>query len=56
MIPIRYKSIWHGVRLIFSEEGILGMYKGFGLYQVSMLAKLGLLYNCKPLMGELNRF
>lgn len=56
MIPLRYNSIWHGVRLIFSEEGILGMYKGFGLYHVSILAKLCLLYNCKPLMGELNRF
>lgn len=56
MIPVRYKSIWHGVRLIFSEEGIFGLYKGFGLYQVSLLAKLGLLYSCKPLMGELNRF
>lgn len=34
MIPIRYEGVWHGLRLIFQEEGIRGLYRGFAGYSV----------------------
>jgi hypothetical protein len=46
MIPHRYSSITHALRLILQEEGLKGIYKGFlgslvcsGLY-VSLLANI----------------
>lgn len=32
MIPIRYSGVWHGFKLIAKEEGIKGLYRGFGAY------------------------
>ncbi|CAD8158641.1 unnamed protein product [Paramecium octaurelia] len=34
MIPIRYSGPFHALRLITQEEGIRGLYRGFGLYLV----------------------
>lgn len=31
-IPTRYKNAFHGVRLIFAEEGVRGAYRGFSLF------------------------
>lgn len=45
MIPVRYKSVWHGVRLILREEKLWGLYKGFGIYQVILLTKILLGFN-----------
>lgn len=52
MIPVRYSSINHAVRLIYTEEGILGLYKGFALYHVSTLLKLGTIILTKPLFDQ----
>jgi len=49
MIPIRYSSLSHAVKLIFNEEGTLGLYKGYGLYHIIMLAKLSVFMNFKTI-------
>ena len=36
MIPLRYDGLWHALKLIFQEEGLKGLYKGYGLHHVSM--------------------
>jgi len=40
MIPLRYSSVSHCLRLTFSEEGFRGIYKGFGLYQLIIAIRL----------------
>ena len=43
MIPIRYGGLSHSLKLIFFEEGLRGLYRGFGLYSVSIVMKVILL-------------
>lgn len=56
MIPVRYKSVSHGVHLIFSEEGILGLYKGFGLHHISLGVKLSLLLASRPFIEKYGNY
>ena len=49
MIPLRYKGIWHALRLILQEEGILGLYRGFGLHHLTLGIKFGCLNLIPPL-------
>lgn len=32
MLPVRYSGWWHATKLIFIEEGIKGLYRGFLAY------------------------
>jgi hypothetical protein len=56
MIPVRYRSVSHAVRVIFSEEGILGLYKGFALHHVSLGVKLGLLFSSRPFIEKYGNY
>lgn len=56
MIPIRYRSVSHAVRLILSEEGILGLYKGFGLHHISLGIKFGLLFSSRPVIEKYGNY
>ena len=49
MIPLRYKGMWHAMRLIAQEEGIKGLYKGFGLHHLTM----GIKFGCLGLLPQL---
>ena len=48
MIPIRYSGLFHALRLIPSEEGILGLYRGFGLHHLTMALRLGSIATLRP--------
>lgn len=37
MIPVRYKNIRHGLKLIATEEGIKGLYRGFSVHLAARL-------------------
>lgn len=37
MIPERYHGFKHALELIFKEEGVKGLYRGFGLYNLYSL-------------------
>jgi hypothetical protein len=37
MIPPRYTGAWHCFKLIFKEEGIRGLYRGFLAYIVAVI-------------------
>ena len=50
MIPIRYRGLGHALRLIGSEEGILGLYKGFGLYHLTLGIRLACIGYIMPLL------
>ena len=55
MIPLRYNGIWHALRLIAQEEGIIGLYRGFGLHHLSMGIKIGCIGMVAPLLlGKMN--
>jgi hypothetical protein len=56
MIPVRYKSVSHAVRLIFSEEGMLGLYKGFGMHHISLGVKLGLIFASRPAIEKYGNY
>jgi hypothetical protein len=47
MIPVRYAGLWHALKLIRSEEGVLGLYKGFGLYHITMGVRVAALGSIK---------
>ena len=47
MIPPRYNGLYHGLKVMFFEEGILGFYKGFGLYNFVILTRLSVLMGIK---------
>ena len=36
MIPKRYGGIIHGLKLIFYEEGFIGLYRGYVSYFISV--------------------
>lgn len=52
MIPLRYASLGHAIKLIYNEEGILGLYKGFGLHHVSTGIRFGTLFGLKPILDQ----
>ena len=54
MIPLRYKSVTHAARVIFSEEGLIGLYRGFGLHQISTAARLGVMMTAITAMDKLH--
>ena len=37
MIPLRYAGVWHALKLIFHEEGLKGLYRGFFAYLVVVI-------------------
>lgn len=43
MIPVRYSSIGHALKVIAFEEKIKGLYRGFGLHSVSVFARMAIL-------------
>ena len=43
MIPIRYSGVHHAFKVIFFEEGIQGLYRGFGIYSLLILGRLSIL-------------
>lgn len=51
MIPIRYRGLFHGLRLIMSEEGIKGLYRGF--IGFSLVEAFGLALMLNSLSGML---
>ena len=40
MIPVRYSSVGHALKVIAFEEKAKGLWKGFGLHSVSILARI----------------
>lgn len=36
MLPLRYLGLIHGLGLIFREEGVKGLYRGYVAYLLSM--------------------
>ena len=53
MIPIRYRGLWHALRLIGSEEGILGLYKGFGLHHLTLGLRVAAISYVVPMLLQL---
>jgi hypothetical protein len=52
MIPLRYRGLWHALRLIPSEEGLIGLYRGFGLHHLTIVIRLGCIALIGPLLIE----
>jgi hypothetical protein len=40
MIPIRYSSVGHALKVIAFEEKAKGLWKGFGLHSVSIMVRI----------------
>ena len=40
MIPPRYKGMWHGMNLMFIEEGLKGLWRGYPLAVIILNAQL----------------
>jgi hypothetical protein len=43
MIPMRYGNLYHGLKLIGFEEGVKGLWRGFGLNCVQGVLRIKLL-------------
>ena len=43
MIPIRYSSLNHAVKVILFEEKIKGLWRGVGLHSVNVLLRLAVI-------------
>lgn len=56
MIPLRYSSIGHAIKLMYNEEGILGLYRGFGLHQISTGLRLSALAALKPILDQYSTY
>jgi hypothetical protein len=56
MIPLRYSSLGHAIKLMYTEEGILGLYKGFGLHQISTGLRLAAIAGLKPILDQYSTY
>ena len=55
MIPVRYRGLGHALKVIGSEEGIIGLYKGFGLHHLTIGLRLAAIGCAVPMLLKKNQ-
>ena len=53
MIPLRYRGLRHALMLIASQQGLLGLYKGFGLHHLTIALRVASIGYLMPMFQRM---